>query len=224
MSELPERRVAGQLFAVSEGLFIVRYPLSTALPIPLRLRGGHLLTWAFCGLGPSGADPAALIVFTADAPPESLTVETHFHDLAVTVPPVQAGTDLDPAARAALCPAVLGALAPATVAPLAGMLPLLGAALSALAESRENPSGPRPGLTPTGGTGAILTGSRVPGYLVLRAGARWRCLRIAGARLSFGAEPRAVLDLAEAGGPPEGPAEAALLVWPGEIVAAEVRS
>ncbi|MCJ2080625.1 hypothetical protein [Methylobacterium sp. J-090] len=215
-----EQRVAGQLFAESGGLFVARYPLSTALPIPLALSEGNLLTWAFCGLG--RAEAVALIVFAADAAPESLTVTTHFHDLTVTFPPPRPGADLDPAERAALCPAVLGALTPTTFAPLSGLLALLGPALSTLTEMGEGPVA-LPELALTGAATATLTGSRVPNFVMLRSGALWRCLRVVRAHLSFGAAPRAVLDLDPVWGEPsEGRADAALLVEAGEIFAARV--
>ena len=222
MTEPRAQRVAGHLFAVGEGVFVVRYPLCSALPIPLGLPAGDLLTWAFCGLGRPGVTPVALLVFTAHDPGDGLTVATHFHDLIVSVPPPRPGSDLDPAERAALCPAVLGALNPTTAGALAGLLPLLGPALSALARPPESPAA-APGLALRDAGEATLSGSRVPNLLMLRSGAHWRCLRVAHARLGFGAEPRAVLALDPLWGEPaEGPVDAALLVGAGEITAARV--
>jgi hypothetical protein len=221
MTDPSGKTAAGQLFAAGEGLFVARYPLSTALPIPLGLGEGGLLTWAFCGLGRAMAESTALVVFAADGPPGRLTVATHFHDLTVALSAPLPVATLDAAAWAALCPAILGGLTPATVERLAGLLPHLGPALSALAGAYEGPAGPV--LAVTGETEASLTGAGVPDYLVLRAGSLWRCCRVVRASLTFGAEPRTLLDLARVGGEPgRGPTDAALLVRPGVVDVARV--
>ncbi|KQT90123.1 hypothetical protein ASG60_10860 [Methylobacterium sp. Leaf469] len=223
MTEPTAQRVDGHLFAVGAGVFVARYPLSTALPIPLGVGAGELMTWAFCGLGRPEAEPVVLLVFTAPGPTERLTVATHFHDLIVSVPPPRPASDLDPAERAALCPAVLGALTPATCGVLTPLLALLGPALSALAASQERPAG-APDLALAGSGEATLTGSSVPTVLMLRSGAEWRCARVARARLSFGAAPRAVLTLDPVWGEPAtGVTDAALLVGPDGLTAVRVR-
>lgn len=221
MTQTAERTIAGQLFTVTEGLFVARYPLSTALPIPLGVAAGDLLTWAFCGLGRAGEAPTALLVFTAPSLLDRLGVATHFHDLTVTFSPPAPVATLDPAAWTALCPAILGALTPTTFDPLARLLPHLGAALSALAEPREGPTGPV--LAMGGDAEASLTGAGVPDYLVLRADDRWRGCHVVRAHRSFGAEPRIRLDLARVWGEPaRSPTDAALLVRSGDITAARV--
>ncbi|KQP20109.1 hypothetical protein [Methylobacterium sp. Leaf100] len=223
MTEPSAQRVDGHLFAVGEGVFVVRYPLSTALPIPLGLGAGELLTWAFCGLGRPGTEPMALLVLSAHDPGGSLTVATHFHDLIVSVPPPRPAAELDPAERSALCPAVLGALTPATYGALTPLLALLGPALSALAESQEGSAG-APDLALAGSGEATLTGSHIPSVLMLRSGARWRCTRVARARLRFGAAPHAVLTLDPVWGEPTtGTTDAALLVGSDGITAVRVR-
>lgn len=222
MTEPTAQRVDGHLFAVGAGVFVARYPLSTALPIPLGVGARELMTWAFCGLGRPEAEPVALLVFTALDPGERLTVATHFHDLLVSVPPPRPAAELAPAERAALCPAVLGALGPATFASFAGLLALLGPALSVLAESREASAG-APELALADSGEATLTGSRVPAVLMLRSGVEWRCARVARARLGFGVAPRAVLALDPVWGEPAtGATDAALLVGPDGITAVRV--
>jgi hypothetical protein len=179
------------------------------------------LTWAFCGLGRAGAEPTALVVFTADAPPVRLAIATHFHDLAVALSAPLPAAALAPEAWTVLCPAVLGALRPATRAALTRLLPHLEPALSVLAGAGEGPADPV--LTVTGETEASLTGPEVPDYLLLRAGTVWRCRHVARARLTFGAEPRTVLDLAPAWGEPaRSPTDAALLVRSGAVSVARV--
>ncbi|SFG42202.1 hypothetical protein [Methylobacterium gossipiicola] len=221
MTQTPERNTAGQLFTVTEGLFVACYPLSTALPIPLGVAGGDLLTWAFCGLGRGGQTPAVLLVFTAAGPPDRLGVATHFHELDVAFSPPAPVATLDPAAWTALCPAILGALRPATLDTLAGLLPHLGGALSGLAEPHEGPVGPV--LAVTGEAEANLTGAGVPDYLLLRAGGLWRGCHVVRAHRTFGAEPRTRLDLTRVWGEPaRSPTDAALLVRSGDIAAARV--
>lgn len=177
--------VEGCLAARAGRAAILRYPLSTALPIPLAVTGPpgiHLATWAFAGLraeDPLG--PRGLLVLALDegaALREELRLTTHFRAFEIAL----GGADepLRPEERSLVARAVLAAASPDETGLLAGLVELLGEELAAIALG-----GDAPVIAPGEGRWA-LSGSSVPGHLLLCGEAGWSCHRIARADLRFG--------------------------------------
>lgn len=182
MSKDGPARLEGRLIAHTARTAILRYPLSTALPIPLAVAapaGIRLVTWAFAGL--NAADPRGLLVLALDEGASlgaGLRLATHFRNVDIALG--AATDDVGPDERALIARALLAAASPEETAALADLTGLLGEAIAALA-----PDDKAPVLT-HGEGGWRLSGSAVPGHLLLRAGSAWSCHRVARASLHFG--------------------------------------
>lgn len=223
--ELRGEAVAGRLFSAGARTFVLSLPLPSSLPIPLHAitAGLDLAAWAFAGLAPDDAQgPRALLVLIArdETVARSLRegarigLALHYRD--VTVAPTAAAplAELPADDRAVLARAVLSAAAPAAIDALADLAGLIEA--SGIAPEAD---APEIALT---GEACRVPGSRVPDYLLLRSGADWACLRVARARLAFGAEPHMALTLEPVWGPTVTAPEAAILIEPHRFVPARI--
>lgn len=219
--------LAARLFAAGPGVWVCRYPVATDLPIPLAViapAGVDLLTWAFAGFGADDRDPAGLLVLHdpggALSEGGTLTLETHFRACALACSKPRPAAELTAPARAALAGAVLAAVTPGTLDALATLFPLLA---PAIADMPMADTAPRLTLARDDDAHAVLSGSVVPNYLLLRAGTTWSCARVARAALRFGPAPEIGLTLAPAWGAPWGTAvETALLLGPGSVLPASL--
>lgn len=226
-TSLPHDPVACRLFTAGNGVLVCRYPVATDLPIPLVVTvppGVSLLTWAFTGFGASDSDSNGLLVLhdtgTALAQGGTLTLETHFREVDMDCPKPRPIAELTAPARAALGEAVLAAVTPETLDALAMLFPLLA---PPFADAPVPEGAPRLALASDDGTTAILSGTRVPNYLLLRAGTTWSCARVSRAELRFGPAPEVRLTLETVWGRPRGLAVGqALLLETGRVVPAAI--
>lgn len=189
MSEDGPSRLEGRLVARGERTAILRYPLSTALPIPLAVAapsGIRLVTFAFAGL--DAADrrgPRGLLVLAlgeGNGLGAGLRLATHFCDIDIALG--AAADAAEPEERALAARALLAAASPDETAALADLIGPLGEAIAALPPDAEAPV-----LAQDEGDWR-LTGTAVPGHLLLRAGEAWSCHRVARAHLHLGGSPR----------------------------------
>lgn len=183
MSEDGPIRLEGRVVARGARTAILRYPLSTALPIPLAVTaptGIRLVTWAFARL--DTADARCLLVLALDEGASldaGLRLATHFRDIAIA--PGASDEDFAPDEHALIARALLAAVSPDESGTLADLIALIGEEVASL-----TPGADAPLFTPGSEGRSELSGSGVPGHLLLRDEAGWSCHRIARADLHFG--------------------------------------
>lgn len=206
--------VPGQLIASAAKASLLRFPLPPSLPIPLGVavpEEVRLVTWAFAGLGALSAEgdagsaearatepgprdgaagPVCLLALAAALPlaGETLTVATHFRDIAVRLEPTSAEA-LSATERDLLARALLSAGATA-LAPLGDLFGLVGPAVAALPMADDAPD-----LAAEEG-GWTLRGGAIPHGLLFRTGSGWGCARVVSSRLGFAGGPRQQLAVA----------------------------
>ncbi|WP_232631479.1 hypothetical protein [Methylobacterium sp. Leaf118] len=180
----------GHYYAGRNGTGLLRFSLPSSLPIPLGITaptGVSLASWAFAGLEEEARGGPVCLLALDGIPDGPVTLATHFRDLAIHPEPARPDA-LDEAERRLLARALLSA-GPAGLPALAGLFPLIEAALSSLPIAEDAHA-----LSP-GGPGYMLTGTLVPHALLLYAESGWSGARVATARLGFAGGARIGLGL-----------------------------
>lgn len=195
--------VPGQLVEAASGACLLRFSLPPSLPIPLHVaapEGVRLVTWAFAGLEAGAADgPVCLLALEAGgaALRDSVSVATHFRDLAVGPEPASAET-VSAAERTLLARALL-ASGLSGLGTLGGLFGLVEASVAALPTADDAPA-----LADETG-GWSISGTAIPLGLLFRVPAGWGCARVTRAALRFAGHPRQHLTLEPVwGAAPEG--------------------
>ena len=201
LQEGPPLSLGGHTFSLGPEWILCTFPLPTAMPIPLTVLSpihAELVTWAFTGMEGPAYDPTCLLLIRVRQPSAvfgavmEIALRTHFFDIVIRTEVSDTAANLSLAARGLVARALLASVTPANVRALVDPLTFL---LPALHQALITKEGPTCIVADAKTSSCTLSGTEVPNYILFQSGDDLRCVRVAGARLTFSPKPLMNLEL-----------------------------